>query len=410
MEAARGRPTRWIGHVDMDSFFASVEIRDDPSLAGRPVVVGGPPEKRGVVAAASYEARKFGVHSAMPMARALQLCPDLVRVSPRGARYKEVSDQVFGILRDFAPALEPLSLDEAFLDLTGSERLLGSPETIGRDIKRRIVDTTGLTGSVGIAPNKFVAKLASDHRKPDGLTIVPHDEAVTFVQALPIGRMWGVGEKTAALMAKHGVVTIGDFAALGPARVKQLFGIGALKMHELAWARDDRPVVPDQDPQQISHEITFARNQSSEDVLRGVLLGLCEQVAGRMRRHRFVGKIVVLKLRFADFKTITRRTTLGHHTADAGELFEEAAALLTEGRAASPLSIRLIGVGMSGLVEPDQLPLSLFDTPVQEARANRLNDALDRLEGRFGKGSVRRARSLLLDDVDRTESTIENKE
>ncbi|TPW11319.1 MAG: nucleotidyltransferase/DNA polymerase involved in DNA repair, partial [bacterium] len=161
MEAAKGRPTRWIGHVDMDSFFASVEIHDDPSLAGKPVVVGGPPEKRGVVAAASYESRKFGIHSAMPMARALQLCPGLVRVSPRSGRYKEVSDQVFAILRDFSPLLEPLSLDEAFLDLTGCERLLGPPEVIGPRIRRRILEETGLTASMGIAPNKFVAKLAS---------------------------------------------------------------------------------------------------------------------------------------------------------------------------------------------------------------------------------------------------------
>src|SRR5690349_3527143 len=253
MEAANGRPTRWIGHVDMDSFFASVEIHDDPSLAGKPVVVGGPPEKRGVVAAASYESRVFGIHSAMPMARALELCPHLVRVSPRGARYKDVSDQVFEILRAFSPLLEPLSLDEAFLDLTGTERLLGPPDVVGPEIRCRIREATGLTASVGIAPNKFTAKLASDHRKPDGLTIVPHAEAVAFVQALPIGRMWGVGGKTGEEMARHGIETIGQFAALGPARVKQLFGIGALKMHELSWARDDRPVVPDQDPQSISH-------------------------------------------------------------------------------------------------------------------------------------------------------------
>jgi DNA polymerase-4 len=402
-------PIRWIGHVDMDSFFASVEIRDDPSLAGHPVVVGGPAEKRGVVAAASYEARKFGVHSAMPMRRATELCPDLVRVSPRPARYKEVSDQVFGILRDFSPLVEPLSLDEAFVDLTGAGRLLGTPLEIATTIKTRIRETTRLTGSVGIAPNKFVAKLASDHQKPDGLVIVPHEQAVEFVQALPIGRMWGVGAKTLRLMERHHIATIGDLAQLGPARVKQIFGIGTLRMHELAWARDDRPVIPDQDPQQVSHEITFARNQGSDDVLKGVLSGLCEQVASRLRRYNFQGRTVTLKLRFGDFKTITRRVTLGHYTDDSGSIYEAAVPLLADGRTVSTLPIRLIGVGVSGLIEPEQLPLSLFAPPENDARSSRLNAAIDRLSNRFGKDSVRRATSLVV-DPEGTESTLRHEE
>lgn len=394
----------------MDSFFASVEVHDDPKLAGQPVVVGGPPEKRGVVAAASYEARKFGVHSAMPMAQALRLCPGLVRVSPRGGRYREVSEQVFGILREFTPHLEPLSLDEAFLDLTGSARLLGPVEQIASEIKQRIQAQTGLTASVGMAPNKFVAKLASDYRKPDGLTVVPHAEAVTFVQALPVERMWGVGEKTLTVMKRHGIATIGDFAGLGPIRVKQIFGIGALRMYELSWARDDRPVVPDQDPQQVSHEITFARNQGSNEVLKGVLLGLCEQVCRRLRRYGFVGRIVILKLRFSDFRTITRRSTLGHHSDDSRLLYREALGLLREGRTSSPLPVRLIGIGMSGLLEPGQLPLSLFgETPV-DSRSAALNAAVDRLNDRFGARSIRRAGALQPDEAGSTESTLEIKE
>lgn len=406
MSLASGRPARLIGHVDMDSFFASVEIHDDPALAGKPVVVGGPAEKRGVVAAASYEARKFGVHSAMPMARALQLCPQLVRVSPRGGRYKDVSDQVFAILRDFSPALEPLSLDEAFLDLTGTGRLLGEPTTIGANIRTRIRAETGLTASVGIGPNKFVAKLASDHRKPDGLCVVSPEDVVAFVQALPIERMWGVGQKTLPVMRGHGIATIGDLAALNPARVKQLLGLGALKMYELAWGRDDRPVVPDQDPQQISHEITFARNQSSDGVLKGVLLGLSEQVAIRLRRHDFQGRTVTLKLRFGDFRTITRRTTLGHFTADSGDIYEAALTLLEEGRSVSPLPVRLIGVGVSGLAEPAQIPLSLFDTPPQADKAARLNAALDRINERFGQSSVRKAGALLARHEGGTDSNV----
>ncbi len=406
MSSASGRAARLIGHVDMDSFFASVEIHDDPALAGKPVVVGGPAEKRGVVAAASYEARKFGVHSAMPMARALQLCPQLVRVSPRGGRYKEVSDQVFAILRDFSPALEPLSLDEAFLDLTGTERLLGEPTIIGANIRARVRAETGLTASVGIGPNKFVAKLASDHRKPDGLCVVSPADVVAFVQALPIERMWGVGQKTLPVMRGHGIATIGDLAALNPARVKQLLGLGALKMYELAWGRDDRPVVPDQDPQQISHEITFARNQSSDGVLKGVLLGLSEQVAIRLRRHEFQGRTVTLKLRFGDFRTITRRTTLGHFTADSRDIYEAALTLLDEGRSVSPLPVRLIGVGVSGLAEPAQIPLSLFDTPPRADKAARLNAALDRINERFGQSSVRKAGALLARHEAGTDSNV----
>lgn len=408
MNSARAR--RLVGHVDMDSFFASVEIHDDPTLAGKPVVVGGPAEKRGVVAAASYEARAFGVHSAMPMARAMELCPELVRVPPRGARYKDVSDRVFTILRDFSPLIEPLSLDEAFFDLTGTERALGTPDTIARTLKARIRTETGLTASVGIAPNKFVAKLASDHNKPDGLCLVPPGEVVTFVQALPIERMWGVGRKTLPLLLRHGIRTIGDLAALEPARVKALFGLGALKMYELAWGRDDRPVVPDQDPQQISHEITFARNQTNDDVLKGVLLGLCEQVGARLRRHDFQGRTITLKLRFADFRTITRRTTIGHYTADSGAIYEAAAALLEEGRNAAPLSIRLVGVGVSGLVEPAQIPLSLFDAPPEDSRAARLNAALDRINDRFGSGAVRRAGALVGHDEAGTDSNLNPRE
>lgn len=410
MSQASRRPARLIGHVDMDSFFASVEIHDDPALAGKPVVVGGPAEKRGVVAAASYEARKFGVHSAMPMARALQLCPHLVRVSPRGGRYKDVSDQVFAILREFSPLLEPLSLDEAFLDLTGAERLLGEPATIGQNIRARIRAVTGLTASVGIGPSKFVAKLASDHRKPDGLCVVPPAEVVAFVQALPIERMWGVGQKTLPVMRGQGITTIGDLARLDAARVKQLFGLGALKMYELAWGRDDRPVVPDQDPQQISHEITFARNQSSDGVLKGVLLGLSEQVANRLRRHDFQGRTITLKLRFGDFRTITRRTTLGHFTADSGDIYEAALSLLEEGRSVSPLPVRLIGVGVSGLAEPAQIPLSLFDAPPATEKAARLNAALDRINERFGQSSVRKAGALLARHETGTDSNVNPRE
>ncbi len=410
MTSGSNRPARRIGHVDMDSFFASVEIRDDPSLKGRPVVVGGPSDKRGVVAAASYEARRFGIHSAMPMAEAARLCPDLVRVAPNGAKYKEASGRVMEILHDFSPRVEPLSLDEAFLDLTGAERLLGPPEKIGADIRKRIFEATRLTASVGIAPNKFVAKLASDQNKPDGLCVVGDGEAAAFVQALPIERMWGVGKKTKITMERMGVRTIGDLAALGPARVKHELGIGALGMFELAWARDDREVVPDQDPQSVSHEITFARNQSSDAVLQGVLLGLAEQVGARLRRHGFQGRTVFLKLRFSDFRTITRRVTPGRYTDDSRAIYEAALTLLAEARTVSELPVRLIGVGVTSLSDPEQIPLNLFGRAPAEERAARLNAVLDRIEGRFGRNTVRRAGAMVAGRVEGTDSALERVE
>jgi DNA polymerase-4 len=380
----------------MDAFYASVEVHDDPSLAGLPVVVGGPAERRGVVAAASYEARRFGIHSAMPMARAAALCPSLVRLSPRMARYREVSGEVMDLLRTFSPLVEPLSLDEAFVDLTGTERSLGPPVDTARQMKAQIAARTGLTASVGLAPNKFLAKLASDLQKPNGLTAVTPEDAVSFVQGLPVERLWGVGEKTAGKLHRLGMHHVLDLAQSEPSFLKRHFGVMGLRLHELAWARDERPVVPETEAKSVSHEITFAKNQRAVEILQGVLMGLCEQTARRLRQSNLVGRTVNLKLRYGDFATIMRQDALGHPSDDAGEIYAVASRLLESERATDERSVRLIGVGVTGLLRRAQLNLDLFTGTgaAPSPRTEALHEAVDALERRFGEGKVTRARSL----------------
>jgi len=402
--AGRGRV---IAHVDMDAFYASVEVHDDPSLGGLPLVVGGPPEKRGVVAAASYEARTFGIHSAMPMIQAVKLCPDLVRLSPRMSRYREVSGTLMGLLRTFSPLVEPLSLDEAFVDLTGTERIMGSGEETGRSIRAAIRGETGLTASVGVAPNKLLAKIASDFDKPDGLTVVVAENAADFVQALPVERLWGVGEKTAAKLHRLGLHRAADLAKSEPSFLKRHFGILGLRLFELSWGRDDRPVVPESEAKSVSHEITFAKNQRSLELLQGVLMGLCQQTARRLRAGHVVGRVVNLKLRYGDFTTLTRQDSLGHPTDDAGEIYTSALRLLDLERAVDERPVRLLGVGVTGLLRRAQMNLDLFggtveenagETPRGEERRKKLNEAVDRLEARFGEDAVTRARALTSPD------------
>ena len=302
---------RSILHVDMDAFFASVEVLDDPSLRGRPVIVGGDPETRGVVAAASYEARRFGVHSAMSAARARRLCPDGVFLHPRGRRYAEISRRVFALFREYTPLVEPLSIDEAFLDVTGCRRLFGPGEAVGRLIKRRIRDEVGLVASVGVAPNKFLAKLASDLEKPDGFVVVPADGVPEFLAPLPVGRLWGVGPRTDAALASLGVRTVAELRRCPEARLRARLG-EALAAHltALALGDDDRPVVTDHDVRSIGHEITFARDIGAPAVLRAELDGLVEKTVLRLRDQGLAARTVHLKARFPDFSTVTRSATL----------------------------------------------------------------------------------------------------
>jgi DNA polymerase-4 len=393
---------RRIAHVDMDAFYASVEIRDDPTLVGKPVAVGGAPDQRGVVAAASYEARKYGIHSAMPMARAVRLCPDLVRLPGDPAKYAEVSRRVFEILETFSPLVETISLDEGFLDVTGEEGHFGPPDVLGRRIKDTIREAVRLTASVGIAPSKFAAKLASEHGKPDGLVVIEPDGLLAFLHPLPIERLWGVGAKTAPRMHALGIKTIGDLAARDGPWARAQLGEHGLVLRELALGKDERPVVPDQAHKSISSEMTFATDIADRAQLLGLVADQVRTVAARMRREGVLGRTVQLKLRDDTFATRTRRKTLGAPTDDGDALYRAARALLEADPLPRPL--RLIGVGVSGFVEATAQSLSLFDDGQEPARAadQRFQKALDALEGKFGKGAVRRGQALLSEGVEDT--------
>ncbi len=392
-------PLRRIAHVDMDAFYASVEIRDDPSLAGKPVVVGGAPGQRGVVAAASYEARKFGVRSAMPMSRAVRLCPDLVRLPGDPAKYAEVSKRVFAVLAGFSPLVEPLSLDEAFLDVTGTERHFGPPEELGRRIKAAVREAVALIASVGIAPCKFAAKLASDHGKPDGLVVIDEAGLLTFLHPLPIERLWGVGARSAPKLHALGIRTIGDLAAKDVGWVRRNLGDHGLDWHALALGRDDRAVVPDLPAKSISSEMTFAADEHDRARLVAIVADQALRVGVRLRRSGLAGRTVQLKLRDEAFDTRTRQRSLGAATDDGDVIYRAACELL----AADPLPrpLRLIGVGVSGLVELAAQTLSLFDAADEPARAQdaAFQKALDEVEAKFGRGKLRRAQALLADDV-----------
>ncbi|MBM3316983.1 MAG: DNA polymerase IV [Candidatus Eisenbacteria bacterium] len=383
---------RIFAHVDMDAFYASVEIRDDPSLAGRPVVVGGSPGARGVVSAASYEARRFGIHSAMPMAEAVRRCPRLVILPGDFAKYRSVSEQLMEIFGRYSPAVEPLSLDEAFLDLSGTRRSLGPADLLGRRIKEDIRSATRLTASVGIAPVKFVAKIASDLEKPDGLVLVAPGEVEAFLRPLPIGRLWGVGPRTREALEAIGIRTIGRLAAADRKLLVGRFGRHGEHLHDLALGRDAREVVPDWEARSYSHEETFARDRADAEFLEGVLLDQAHRVSRRLRRDAVCGRTVQLKLRFSDFRTITRRETLSRPTADASVIYRTGRDLFARHWAHG--AVRLIGIGVSGIVPAAAGSLDLFTDREAEERRQRLAEAIDRLDERFGRSTLLPAKVL----------------
>src|SRR5512138_2405716 len=371
---------RSIIHVDMDAFYASVEQRDDPKLRGRPVIVGGH-ARRGVVLAASYEVRPFGVRSAMPMARALQMAPDAVVVSPRHDVYAEVSARVFAILESVTPLVEPLSLDEAFLDVTASQSLFGPAARIAADLRARIAATVHLPASAGIAAVKFAAKIASDLAKPNGQKEVPAGETRAFLAPLPVGRLWGVGGKTEAVLHRLGLRTIGDLAAKGPDWLAAKVA-GGRDLWELACGIDPRPVVPDREAKSIGAEDTFAEDLAGKEALLPHLHAQALRVGRRLRSAGCRAAVVQLKLKLADFTLLTRQTTLTDPTDDGQEVYRAASTLL----AAEPLAakVRLTGVSAHTLSCAGQ-QLSLFGG---EQRAERLNQALDRIADKFGDGTV----------------------
>jgi DNA polymerase-4 len=375
----------------MDAFYASVEQRDRPELRGRPVVVGADPKGRGVVSAASYEARRFGVHSAMPIGRAARLCPDAAFLPVDMDKYAEVSREVMAVLADFTPLLEPLSIDEAFLDVTGTERLHGDGAAAARTIKSRITAALGLTASVGVAANKFVAKVASDLRKPDGLVVVAPGTEADFLGPLPVSRLWGVGRVTGAGLEAMGVNTIGQLAAVPVAHLAARFGEGGRGLHDLALGRDDRAVEPFAPPKSMGAEETFGHDHRDTERLAATLREQAERVARELREEGYACRCVTLKLRFADFSTLTRRHT-DDPTQDGLLIYRRARALLDRIPLRQP--VRLIGLSVSGLGPAAAGQLSLLEPDT--LRRERLARAMDRVTARFGPASLRPA-SLLRD-------------
>ncbi|HEX7379427.1 MAG TPA: DNA polymerase IV [Pirellulales bacterium] len=380
-------------HVDMDAFYASVEERERPELAGKPLIVGGTPANRGVVAAANYEVRKYGVHSAMPTSKALRLCPQAIVIPPRLDYYAEVSQQIRAVFDRYTPLVEPLALDEAFLDVSGSEPLFGSSVAIGREIKRTIHDQLRLTASVGAAPNKFLAKIASDLNKPDGFVVVEEGHVQEFLDPLPVGRLWGVGRVAGQEFARLAIKTIGDVRRMPPQVLHQHFGQTGDHLFQLAQGIDPRRVVPDREAKSISHETTFAADIDDLDALRAWVAELAEHVAWRLRRHHLRGRTVQIKLRYADFHTITRAETLPGPTNVTEEILRTAARLLTDRLPRRRLLVRLLGVGVSNFENPEQVQGLLFDNPVHE-RQSRLDAAADKLKERFGADALRRGSVL----------------
>lgn len=377
---------RKIIHVDMDAFYASIEQRDNPTLRGKPVIVGGRPEERGVVAAASYEARRFGVHSAMPTARALRLCPKAILIRGRMGYYAEIAGQIREILRSFTPLVEPLSLDEAFLDVTGSERLFGHAEQMAREIKRRIREEVKLTCSVGIAPNKFLAKLASDLKKPDGFVVVHPQEIEGFLENLPVSRLWGVGPATEERLRARGISTIGDLQQIPRNELIGEFGKWGAALFELARGIDERPVTAEREVKSISRETTFANDLYQFNELRKVLFELAEEVARDLREEGLKARTVQIKVRFADFTTITRSVTL-KESSDATRLIREAARLLLEHKVdLSGRGVRLVGVGVSNLEIPTTGQLVLFELEDPNSKDSPVLDhVIKELRHRFGE-------------------------
>ncbi|MGD1915474.1 MAG: DNA polymerase IV [Phycisphaerales bacterium] len=383
-------PTRTILHADLDAFFASVEQRDNPELRGKPVLVGGE-GRRGVVAAASYEAREFGCHSAMPGAVARRLCPQAIFVKGSYAKYKAASQAVFEVFESVTPLVEPLSIDEAFLDVTGSQRLLGGGREIAMKIKREVFEKTQLTVSLGVAPNKLVAKIASDLDKPDGLVVIEPGEVEDRLADLEIKRLWGVGAVGQGKLERLGVRTFGQLRSLDLPTLQRLFG----SMGESLWNRcrgiDDRPVVTDRHAKSIGHERTFGENLETLDQCHAQIVDLAERVAWRLRRADRSAGTITLKIRNGQFRTITRGHTLAEPTHDSGVIVREALALLEAWAVKSFEPVRLLGVSTSQLRTP-QGP-GLFDA-AERAQASRVDEAADAIRAKFGDGSIGRASAI----------------
>lgn len=385
---SRNSETRAIIHLDMDAFFPAVEVLDNPDLQGRPVIVGGSSE-RGVVSSASYEAREYGVHSAQPMAKAIRLCPHGIFLRGRMWRYREVSEQVFEIFRRFTPLVEPLSIDEAFLDVTGCLRLFGGPEDMARRIKDSVFREIGLSVSAGVAPSKFVAKIASDMEKPDGLTVVPAERVREFLNPLPVSKMWGVGKVTQEGLAKLNIRTFGDLSRTSVELLERRFGRYGAKMHRLSMGIDERSVESEHDAKSIGHEETFSKDITETDSARKELLALADRVARRIRRERLQGRAVTLKVKYSDFALITRSATLPAPTDDASEIYAAVCKLLRK-TAVGKKPVRLLGISLSQLVNAGmEGQLCLFLEGEASKKKRELNTAVDSICEKFGEKIIR---------------------
>ena len=380
--------SRAIIHVDMDAFYAAIEALDDPAVRGKPLIVAGL-GRRGVVSTASYEARKFGVHSAMPTAQARRLCPDGIYVEPRMARYVEVSREVFAVFNEFTPEIEGLSLDEAFLDVTRSRALLGDMQTIGRNLKARVKERVGLSCSVGTAHNKLLAKLASELSKPDGLLHIDPDRVAVVLDPLPVGRLWTVGRVAAAKLEQEGIRTIGDLRHANLMHLKKQVGEHAATLQALARGEDERPVVAEREDKSIGAETTFEYDLETIEQARTWLMRMCERVGERARAHELAGRRVTVKLRVPPFETMTRQSTLAIATASTAEIHSAALALLEKwwNERRNPM-LRLLGVTLAQF-DHDEAQTDLFAAPAPKS-----DQLLDAINQKFGKGAIRRAKGL----------------
>jgi DNA polymerase-4 len=377
-------------HVDMDAFYASVSLRNHPELQGTPVIVGGG-GTRGVVLSATYEARALGVHSAMPMSRARRVAPHAVILEPDHRMYAQVSRNVMALFSSITPLVEPLSLDEAFLDISGALRRLGAPAAIGELIRARVHDEQQITCSVGVATTKFVAKLASTRAKPDGMLIVPAGKVIEFLHPLPVGALWGVGERTEEQLTRLGLRTVADLANTPVSTLKRALGPAAGQhLHDLSWGRDDRSVTPHEPDKSMGNETTFPHDIDDPDVIHAYLLQLSDQVAGRLRSAGYVGRTIALKIRFSDFSTISRSRTLSHPT-DVGKEIYDTARGLYDALGLQRVRIRLVGVRVEGLAGADGAPAQLLLGEPDHGRRD-AEVAIDGLRARFGDAAVRSAR------------------
>jgi DNA polymerase-4 len=377
-------------HVDMDAFYASVEQLDNPRLKGRCVIVGGT-GGRGVVSAASYEARAFGVRSAMPIFQARQRCPQGVFIQPRMDRYREVSAEVMAVLQEFSPLVEQVSIDEAFMDLSGTERLHGPPDEVGRTLKKQILESVRLTCSVGVAPNRFLAKIASDYKKPDGLTVIHPDQVADFIDRLPIGKVPGIGPKTQPKVAEFGIRFLGDIRKFPEPTLASIFGSYGRRLLELSRGIDPTPVTPDAPAKSVSSECTLEEDTREKSALTRCLLEQAEEVAAGLRSEGVKARTVVLKIKHADFRLCTRRTTFTLPTQSSKELYRQALRLLEEYRITQ--KIRLIGLGATGFVPADAPRQQELFAGEERSREGweKVDRTVETIKSKFGDKVIQRA-------------------